>query len=321
MSLMSKDFNGGARLGLKGIVGIASCVIGLGVVYFAFGVGNKPIKQNATVNIKPAAEEGRRHKPVRAMNMALGDMVFFAHDLGFTVKTPKDVPYDDGGKIAIRIENQLQQLREFYRQESVKNSSLVGGMMLQLNIGPAGDVLQVKDVSSLIADTDFRKAVVAAAAKWSFADIVSEPLTISCPLLFVREGMDITTLVQWEKSLGHFTDKTTSTRPTVIATQPAKAVATASTAGSPGKPGGISTNKVAPTTNAKTDAKLFQIKYPTSLRKDPNFSSNSLVTFTIGTKVALINHRGDWLEVKTTDNRFSGFIRKEFVAPITVARN
>jgi len=37
--------------------------------------------------------------------MALGDMVFFAHDLGFTVKTLKDVPYDDGGKIAIRIEN------------------------------------------------------------------------------------------------------------------------------------------------------------------------------------------------------------------------
>ena len=27
------------------------------------------------------------------------------------------------------------------------------------------------------------------------------------------------------------------------------------------------------------------------------------MTFTIGTKVVLINGRGDWLEVKTTDNR------------------
>lgn len=311
---MRIDLNGGARVGLKGIVGIASCVIGLGVVYFAFGVGNKPIKKDATASIKPAAEERQRHRPVRAMNMALGDMVFFAQDLGFAVNTAKDTPYDDGSRIATRIENQLQDLRELYRQESVKNSSLVGGMMLQLNIGPSGEVLQVKDVSSLIADTDFRKAVVAAAAKWSFADIVSEPLTVSCPLLFVREGMDITTLVQWEKLLGHFTDKTTSTRPTVMATQPAKAVVTASPANSPGMP----PNKAAQTTNAKPDAKLFQIKYATSLRKDPNFSSNSLTTFTIGTKVAVINNRGDWLEVKTTDNRFSGFIRKEFVTPITV---
>jgi len=317
---MSKNLSGGARLGLKGIVGIASCVIGVGVVYFAFGVGDKPIKKDATASVKPAAEEGRRHRPVRAMNMALGDMVFFAHDLGFTVKTAKDAPYDDGSRIVLRIENQLQDLRELYRQESVKNASLVGGMMLQLNIGPAGDVLQVKDVSSLIADTDFRKAVVAAVAQWSFADIVSEPLTVSCPLLFVREGMDITTLVQWEKSLGHFTDKAASTRPTVIATQPAKAVVTALPASSPGKPTGMPLDKAAQTTNAKTDAKLFQIKYATSLRKDPNFSSNSLVTFTIGTKVAVINKRGDWLEVKTTDDRYSGYIRKEFVTPVTVAR-
>jgi hypothetical protein len=192
---MSKNLMGGARLGLKGIVGIASCVIGVGVVYFAFGVGDKPIKKDAKASVNPAAEDGQRHRPVRAMNMALGDMVFFAQDLGFTIKTAKDAPYDDGSRIATRIENQLQDLRELYRQESVKNPSLVGGMMLQLDIGSAGEVLQVKDVSSLIADTDFRKAVVAAASKWSFADIVSEPLTVSCPLLFVRQGMVFTTLV------------------------------------------------------------------------------------------------------------------------------
>jgi hypothetical protein len=106
-----------------------------------------------------------------------------------------------------------------------------------------------------------------------------------------------------------------------MATQPAKAVVTASPANSsPPKPTGMPLDKTAQAMNAKTDSKLFQIKYATLLRKDPNFSSSSLITFTIGTKVVVINKHGDWLEVKTTDDRFSGFIRKEFVTPITVVR-
>jgi hypothetical protein len=35
----------------------------------------------------------------------------------------------------------------------------------------------------------------------------------------------------------------------------------------------------------------------------------------------VINRRADWLEVKTTDNRFSGYIRKEFVTSEEVARD
>ena len=71
----------------------------------------------------------------------------------------------------------------------------------------------------------------------------------------------------------------------------------------------------------KSDAKIFQIKYPTSLRKDPNFSSNSLVTFTIGTKVTVINRSRDWLEVRSHHNGPSGYIRKEFAIPVDVAVN
>ena len=210
-------------------VGIASCVIGVAVVYFAFGLGKEPIKKDAKASAKPPVEENQRYRPVRAMNMALGNMVFFAHDLGFAVKTAKDGPHDPS-KIAMRIENQLQDLREIYRQEVVNNTSLVGGIMLQINIGPSGEVSEVKEITSLIADPEFRKSVVAEAYKWSFADIVSEPVIVSCPLLFVREGMDITTLVQWEKALGHLTDKATPARATAAAKQPVKAAEIASAA-------------------------------------------------------------------------------------------
>jgi hypothetical protein len=69
----------------------------------------------------------------------------------------------------------------------------------------------------------------------------------------------------------------------------------------------------------KTDAKEFQIKYATSLRKDPNFSAPSLLTFTIGTKVTVLRRQGDWLEVRSRAEGPTGFIRKEFVTPIQLA--
>lgn len=305
-------------MGVKGIIGVASCVIGVAVVYFAFGVGREPIKKDATASVNPPVEENQRHRPVRAMNMALGNMVFFARDLGFAVKTAKDGPHDPN-KIAVRIENQLQGLREIYRQKAASDASLVGGMMLQINIGPTGAVSQVKEISALIADAELKKTVMAEAYKWSFADVVSEPVIVSCPLLFVREGMDITTLVHWEKALGHLTDKANPARATAAAKQPVKAaeIAAATAAKSNAKAPINNT----PTANVNMDGKIFQIKYPTALRKDPNFSSTSLVTFTTGTKVAVINRRADWLEVKTTDNRFSGYIRKEFVTSEEVARD
>jgi cell division septation protein DedD len=250
-------------------------------------------------------------------------MVFFSHDLGFTVKTVKDAAYD-GTKIAVRIENQLQDLRELYRHESAKNPSLVGGMMLQFNVGPGGEVAQVKEVSSLITDSEFKKVVVAEVSKWSFAELVTEPLVVQCPLLFVREGMDITTLVQWEKALGHFNnnEKPTAARsatntPTKLQTKPPEPP---STGGTRNKPTAAPSQKTTETANAREESKIYQIKYPTSLRKDPNFSSNSLTTFTIGTKVSLISRRGDWLEVKAADNGVSGYIRKEFVTPADIAR-
>jgi hypothetical protein len=308
---MTSNLIGGARMGLKGTVGIASCIIGVAVVYFAFGVSNDPLKKNATASVNPTSEESQRHRPVRTMNMALGNMVFFAHDLGFAVKTAKDGPYDSS-KIAVRIENQLQYLREIYRHESVNNASLVGGVVLQIHVSPSGEVSQVKEITSQIADADFRKTLLAEAYKWSFADIVSEAVVVHCPLLFVREGMDITTLVQWEKALGHLADKGNPTRVAVAAKQPAAAPLPATTA----KRSVKQPASAVQTVSAKEEPKIFQVKYPTALRKDPNFSSTSLSTITIGTKIAVINSRGDWLEVKTTDNRHSGYIRKEFAIPV-----
>jgi uncharacterized protein YgiM (DUF1202 family) len=61
------------------------------------------------------------------------------------------------------------------------------------------------------------------------------------------------------------------------------------------------------------------MRYSTSLRKRPDFSSDSLIVIGAGTKVTVIGKTGDWLEVRLNPKGPSGFIRKEFVKAADVA--
>jgi hypothetical protein len=268
------------------------------MVYFQFGGANELPNKEANASA-PSGAQANAQKPVQTMNLALGNMVYLAYDLGFAIKTAKDAAFETG-KIVARIENHLQQLREFYRQESSKNPALVGSLLLQFNISPTGAVQQVKELSARLNDAEFKKAIVAEVGKWSFAGVAAENLTVTCPLLFVREGMDITTLILWEKSLANAADNSTPIGS-------AKAATTVATA------------KPEPTTVRQAAAHEYQIKYATQLRKYANFSSTSLATFTVGTRVTVENRAGDWLEVRATANGPKGFIRKEFVKPVEVA--
>ena len=301
-------------VGMKTIIGLVLCLIILVAGYFGLGIGNQSAKKEAIASVKAAAPA---QKPAQAMNLALGDMVFLAQDLGFSIRSDKDFP-PESGKITLRLESHLQRVRELYRQETTKNPNLIGSVMLQFNISPSGEVSQIKELSSRVNDVEFKNAVVAEVSKWSFADVVSENLTVTCPLLFVREGMDITTLVLWEKSLAALGDNLMQSRQTA-ANGTAKAPAKAPAAIAP-VPAAVVKTKSPAQIGIKADASEFQIKYPTLLRKDPNFSSNSLTTFTIGTKVTVVKRDGDWLEVRAGNAGPTGFIRKEFVKPIEVAQ-
>ena len=187
------DHNGGKAggFGLKGLIVVVVWTIGLGVMLYHSGIGRESSKKPAPPPTKLA------RKPVHTMNMALGPMVFLARDLGFTVKTAKGESMQDT-RIAARIENQLQGVRDLYRQEIARNGRLVGSLILQFSVNPAGEVSQVREVSSRINDAEFKKTVLAETGKWIFTELLSDTITVQCPLLFVQEGMDITTLVRWK---------------------------------------------------------------------------------------------------------------------------
>ncbi|HEX7229730.1 MAG TPA: AgmX/PglI C-terminal domain-containing protein [Candidatus Binatia bacterium] len=296
-------------MGAKGIVGLGGCLLGLATVYFGSGVGTESPKKEAAARAS-ATDPEESNKPLRAMNFALDNMVFFAQELGFNVINARDEAVSES-KIALRIENQLQNVRELYRGEIKKNPSLAGVIFLQLEITPSGEVVQIKETGSKLADSEFKKAVIAEVDKWSFNDVVSESLKVNCPLLFVHQGMDITTLVRWEKATAIASEKSM--------VQPAPMAKGALRPGS-SLPANVKTTSVpmraAPANPAS--GPVYQIKYATLLRKEPNFSAPALTSLTIGTKVVVQKKIGDWLEVRSADGSQTGYIRKEFLTPLDV---
>lgn len=306
-----KSKNKGRPGSRRVLIALASCAFGAALILLVSQIGSAP--ENSSSGKESAIES--KKKSSRSWNIALGNVVVVAPDLGFNTKVLKDGQVEES-KLAARLESQLQGLREFYREQSESDPSLMGGMLIQLSVNSSGEVIQVKELVSRITDGEFKKAVLSEASKWTFPEIISEITTINCPLLFVREGMDITTVVQWEKTLGQFTDKS------ILAKMGAQAAQESAVAEAKKR-----TTVVAKTTPASTKIKveqnvepkpfsLYQIKHPTAVRMEPNFGSTSVGKFTAGTKVTVIAATGDWVEVRANDAGLAGFIRKEFVTAV-----
>ncbi len=303
------------------IIAVISCVFGIALMALGFSAGSGSKQEPASAPDQVLAENQSKKK-IPVWNMALGNIVVVARELGFGARLADGSAVDEG-KVASRIEGQLQHLRELYREESDSSQTLMGAMLLQLKVSPAGEVTDVKELSSRIADDDFKKAVGAAVSKWKLGDLAFETVTIHCPLLFVREGMDITTLVNWEKSLGQTVDESALAKrkaqpsPQRKTPEPHKApqnrgVATAAPSTKPA---------ATPMAKPALAASLYQIRYTTAIRKEPNFSSPGVARFTSGTKVTVIGERGDWVEVRYVEGGPSGYLRKEFLTPVAVAQN
>ena len=311
--------NRGRSGGRRTVIALASCAFGAVLILLASQMGSKSSDQTGTMEEESSVKTQKKKTP-RAWNIALGNVVVVAQDLGLNAKAIKGGPIEEV-KIAARLESQLQGLRDYYRQESERESTLMGGMLLQLTVSPTGDVTNVKELVSRIADGEFKKAVLAEASKWTFPEIITDSTTITCPILFVREGMDISTIVQWEKTLGQFSEKSAIAKPNAQVTQQSQTPEGSKRNEPPAKTATVS-NKAKPeqTPEAQSLPRMYQVKHPTTIRQEPNFASISVGKFTAGTRVTVIATRGDWVEVRGDDPSLSGFIRKEFVTSIELTQ-
>jgi Bacterial SH3 domain len=288
------------------VFAVASCVFGVGLIIWGFRIGSEsPQEKILPEKSTAAAAKPKRSHPT--WQVALGNVVVLAPALGFNVKAIKGEDVDEA-RVSATIESQLLDLRELYRRESEANPNLMGAILLQLTIGASGEVDNVKELASRIPDGDFKRNLLEAASKWNFSQVVSSPVTITCPLLLVREGMDITTLLSWEKSLGLFEE-----RSPLVRAHPGEQSKPADTQKQP-------TSRMAHTSDdasrqqksiGKSRSNLVEITSTTPIRKEPSYKSSSISQVAKGTKLAVISVQGEWLEIRT--NGSSGFIRKEFV--------
>ena len=184
-------------------VAIAIALASLGLIAIAFAMARK----SETAQPNYATEEKPESKSSAPWNLALGNVVVLAPELGLKITAP-DKAEIEPSRIAARIEAQLLSLRQLYREQSEGDPALLGGLTLQLTLGTAGQVAEVTVLLAQLKDKEFHKAVVAEATKWNFNEIAPEGTVIDCPLLFVREGMDIATVVNWEKTLRTFAKST-----------------------------------------------------------------------------------------------------------------
>ncbi len=303
----------------RAVIALTSCVFGAALILVASQIGPKLQDKTGTAgeesSVKPEQKKTRR-----TWNIALGNVVVVAPDLGFNAKALKAGQVEEP-KIAARLESQLQGLRELYRQESERDPTLMGGMLLQLTVSPSGDVTNVKELVSRIPDSEFKKAVLAEVSKWTFAEMITDSATITCPLLFVREGMDITTIVQWEKTLGQFSEKSVIAKTSTQAIQQAQAQDGSKRSEPVTKTAAVSNKaKVEQNSEVKSLPRVYQIKHPTAVRSEPNFAAPSVGKFIAGTKVTVVSAHGDWVEVRADEAGLGGFIRKEFVTPVELTQ-
>jgi hypothetical protein len=313
--LKNRGRSGGRRV----VIALASCVFGAGLILFASQMGSKLEDKTGTTGEESSAK-AQKKKTQRAWNIALGNVVVVAPELGLNAKALKGGQVEES-KIAARLESQLQGLREFYRQESERDPTLMGGMLLQLTVSPSGDVTHVRELVSRIADSEFKTAVLAEASKWTFPEIITDSTTITCPILFVREGMDITTIVQWEKTLGQFSEKSAIAKMNPQVTQQSQAPEGVKRSEPVAKTATVSNKaKAEQNPELKSLTRMYQIKHPTAVRQEPSFESPALGKFPPGTKVTVISARGDWIEVRADNAGLSGFIRREFVTPVELTQ-
>src|SRR4029453_8212651 len=118
--------NRGRSGGRRVVIALASCVFGAGLILFASQMGSKLEDKTGTTGEESSAK-AQKKKTQRAWNIALGNVVVVAPELGLNTKALKGGQVEES-KIASRLESQLQGLREFYRPERERESPILGGM-------------------------------------------------------------------------------------------------------------------------------------------------------------------------------------------------
>jgi hypothetical protein len=225
----------------------------------------------------------------------------------------------DEEQIKDRLSNQLTGLRRAYARWATKKGDITGSVALKLTVDGNGQVVAVNEVASQLPDAGFLKVVMAEARKWRFAVGNAELGEVTIPLLFIPKGSDARALAGPQRTARPERTGPVEKPPVVrIAKTMSESTFPKFEAEAPQET--IAVNAY----NAIEQPEELQLDYvaqrPIALHEEPRFASSTLEEIDGGTRIAVVAVQGDWFKVRTARSRSAGFVRKEFVVPVSFTR-
>ncbi len=256
--------------------------------------------------------------PTLAAQTSSSGQVLAAEELGFRVwGAGATDPNRKESVISERIGAQIADLRLLYQQEIQNKPELMGSLVLQLTISPAGGVTKVEVYAARVKDEDFKKAVVSESYKWRFPEATAGLTKVNYPLLFVPPKMDVATVLQWERGAGPAEPVHVAKAPKGKAEpgRPKKPV-DEGIANPPNPTPPLPPDPGGPPPRVKPIIGQYEVLYPTAVYREPRNDSPMVARIEAGTKINVVDVHDEWLEVRSRQGRPPGFIKKEAVTPL-----
>lgn len=202
----------------------------------------------------------------------------------------------------------LPQIQEVYDQERAQDPSLMGAMDVSLTIEPTGHVSDLRFPLRRVSNERLVSAVFDRMRAWGFPP-AEEQVQLRYRLLFVPPGVDVASILTWEKQLGgHVVEDRSDERRVAAATTPEKMTAPEKkTTPTPSRAPVATSRQPEPSRSVATG--WYRVTAPTALRAAPRSSSEVVARLSRGTRVRVVGLvAGEWLEVRSVKNRQPGFL-------------
>ena len=199
----------------------------------------------------------------------------------------------------------------------------MGSLLIAMQVDANGNVIKAEEKASRLTDAAFSEVILGEARKWKFPRFNGETAEFIVPLVFVPQGMDPRTIVRWERALTVSDVETKAIAPLHI-TGPSSSESERDQSGNPDqRPASLSNPKMSLASASKTptaeepakNALEYKTRRTAPLRKEPHFAAATAEDIDPGTRISVLEAKGDWLKVKTRSSGKVGYVRKEYIAP------
>jgi sRNA-binding protein len=219
----------------------------------------------------------------------------------------------------------LSELRRAYADWSQKDRNLMGSLLMKMRVDAGGNVITAEEQTSRLTDAAFGEVILNEARKWKFPKSNGESAEIIVPLVFVPPGMDPRTIVRWEKALTSSDVEAKAVSPLHINGPSAGDTEREPSETPDQRPADLRNPKMALASAGKAqsapeeptkNALEYKTRRAAPLREEPRFAAATSEDIGPGTRISVLEVKGDWLKVKTRPSGKIGYVRKEYIAPI-----